>query len=76
MIEIDKQSEYLIDILLNYHSSESQNYTSSYLKRRNLCLSRKLDSFRNHPRPKYYLIESNQFLLKRYTDKDYYQILF
>jgi hypothetical protein len=76
MIEIDKHSEYLIDILLNYHSSESQNYTSSYLKRRNLCLSRKLDSFRNHPGPKYYLIESNQFLLKRYTDKDYYQILF
>lgn len=75
MIEIDTKSEYLIDTLLNYHSNESLNYTSSYLNRRNLCISKKIDSLGNLPGPKYYLIECDKFMMKKYTDKNYYQIL-
>lgn len=75
MIEIDKQYEYLIDTLFQRDSSNSQNYTSTYLKRRNLCISRKIDSFKNLPGPKYYLIECDKFMMKKYTDKNYYQIL-
>jgi hypothetical protein len=75
IIEIDKESEYLIDTLFDVNHVESQNYTSTYLNKRNLCISRKLKSFNNLPGPKYYLIKCDQFILKKYTDKDYYQIL-
>jgi hypothetical protein len=75
MIEIDNQYEYLIDTLFHNDSDESQNYTSTYLNRRNLCISRKIESLDNLPGPKYFLIKSDQFILKKYTDKNYYQIL-
>ena len=67
MIEIDEQSEYLIDTLFHNNSDESHNYTSTYLKIRNLCISRKIESLGNLPGPKYFLIKSNQFILKKYT---------
>jgi hypothetical protein len=69
IIEINKECEYLIDTL--FHN----NYTPTYLNKRNLCISRKLESFNNLPGPKYFLIKSDQFILKKYTDKNYYQIL-
>jgi hypothetical protein len=75
MIEIDKQYEYLIDTLLHFNPDESQNYTSTYFNRRNLCISRKIESLSNLPGPKYFLIKSDQFILKKYTNKNYYQIL-
>jgi len=75
IIEIDKQYEYLIDTLLHNNPNELHNYTSTYLNRRNLCISRKIESLDNLPGPKYFLIQSDQFILKKYTDKNYYQIL-
>jgi hypothetical protein len=75
MIEIDKEYEYLIDTLFHFNPDESQNYTSTYFNRRNLCISRKIESLGNLPGPKYFLIKSDQFIHKKYTDKNYYQIL-
>ena len=75
IIEIDKHAEYLIDTLFHNNSDELQNYNSTYLNRRNLCISRKIESLGNLPGPKYFLIKSDQFNHKKYTDKNYYQIL-
>ena len=75
IIEIDKKLEYLIDTLLHINPGESENYTPTYLKKRNLCISRKLERFNNFPGPKYFLIKCDQFIQKKYTDKNYYQIL-
>jgi hypothetical protein len=75
IIEIDKQYEYLIDTLLHFNPDESQNYTSTYFNRRNLCISRKIESLSYLPGPKYFLIKNDKFIHKKYTDKNYYQIL-